>query len=168
MGGGKPARSAQERNKSARKTPRRYRLPTSHAPLPLPSPQIADHKIIFLCSPPAKIDGGRAACKERSRMQQTSAQDATMLPPSHIACNAAPAIQQSYRPVTISQTSQSMLCSRLVQMPNVHKDDDVRPDDVDSSGPPEAGVYCPPPGPYHQNPPSLDTHCQRERKVAGR
>ena len=96
-------------------------LPPSHfacnaAPtIVLPSPQIADHKIIFLYSPPAKSDGGRAACKERSRMQQISEQDATMLPPSHFACNAgaAPAIHQSYRPVTISQTSQS-LYSRLV------------------------------------------------------
>ena len=78
-----PARSAQERSKSARKTPRCCRLPISHATLLIPSPKIADHKIISLCSPPAKTDGRRAAYKERSRMQQISAQDATMLPPPH-------------------------------------------------------------------------------------
>ena len=37
---------------------------------------VAGHKIIFLCPPPAKTGGGRAACKRRSGTQQISAQGA--------------------------------------------------------------------------------------------
>jgi hypothetical protein len=49
---------------------------------------------LFVRFPPAKTDGGRAACKERSETQQISTQDATLLPPPHFACNAAHTIAQ--------------------------------------------------------------------------